>query len=230
MRRIISRGEDEAVTSDERELTLLFTDIVGFTPLAESQPASEVAAFLNHHFALLGSCVEAEGGTIDKYIGDALMAFWGAPEPQADTAQRACRAALAMARAVAEDNERRSALGAEAVRVRIGIHTGAVVVGNIGAPGRINYTVVGDTVNTSQRLEDLGKQLDRGEPVTILISAATATQLGGDFAIEPAGSFTVKGKSMDLPVYRLLPGPALSPAALSAPEGALALDPEPQRR
>ena len=204
VRRLIRDGEDQAVTSLERELSLLFTDVVGFTPFSERMAATDVAAFLNEHFGLLGRCVEAEGGTIDKFIGDALMAFWGAPEHQDNTAVRACRAALAMARAVTEDNELRRAKGLEPVRVRIGIHTGPVVVGNIGAPGRINYTVVGDTVNAAQRLEGLGKQLDQGDEVTILISNATAERLDDGFALEPAGSFAVKGKSEDIAVYRLL--------------------------
>ena len=205
--RLIRGGERQKVASEERALTVLFTDIVGFTKLSEGVTAAEVAAFLNDHFGLLGACVEAEAGTVDKFIGDALMAFWGAPDPQPDTADRACRAALAMARATEADNRARAALGKPAIRLRIGIHSGPVVVGNIGWPGRINYTIVGDTVNSAQRIEVLGKELDRGDAVTILVSGATAAQLSDDFALELAGTFEVKGKSEKLEVFRLGTGP-----------------------
>ncbi len=201
---LISRGERQDVVSEERRLTVLFTDVAGFTNMSETLPAREVAEFLNGHFALLGSCVEAEGGTIDKFIGDALMAFWGAPDPQTDTAERACRAAIAMREAVAADNEQRRRAGLDPVRVRIGIHTGPVVVGNIGWPGRINYTIVGDTVNACQRLEALGKELDRGEETTVLVSSETKAELDGGFVVEQAGSFNVKGKAEELEVFRLL--------------------------
>ena len=204
--RLIQRGEDQEIVSEDRELTVMFTDIAGFTAMSERLPADDVAQFLNEHFALLGACVEAEGGTADKFIGDALMAFWGAPDAQPDTAPRACRAALAMAKAVAEDNDRRERNGQARVHVRIGIHTGRVVVGNIGWPGRMNYTIVGDTVNACQRLESLGRSLgcDAGD-VTILISEATADRLPSTFLVEHAGSFGVKGKTAELDVYRLLP-------------------------
>ncbi len=205
--RLIQAGGEQAVTSEERELTILFTDIADFTRLSEHTPAAEVAAFLNQHFALLGSCVEAEDGTVDKFIGDALMAFWGAPDPQPDTAARACRAALAMAAAVAADNETRRADGKPPVKLRIGIHTGPVVVGNIGWPGRINYTIVGDTVNSSQRLEalgkDVGQDMDPDEEVIILVSGATAQRLDDGFTLDFAGRFEVRGKSDTLEVYRL---------------------------
>ena len=206
VRRLMSGGEEPAIGSEERELTVLFTDIVGFTPLSERESAGAVAAFLNEHFALLGACVEAEGGTIDKFIGDALMAFWGAPDRQSDTAQRACRAALAMARALAADNAARAAAGKAPVRVRIGIHTGPVVVGNIGAPGRINYTIVGDTVNTGQRLEALGKTMDDDAEVVILISETTAARLDGSFETRPSGAFEVKGRQERVEVFRLETG------------------------
>ena len=203
--RLIRQQGEPKVRSRERELTILFTDIVGFTPMCEGMTASEVADFLNEHFALLGACVEAEGGTVDKFIGDALMAFWGAPDKQKGRAQRACRAALAMARAIESDNARRAGEGLPPIRIRVGIHTGPVVVGNIGWPGRINYTIVGDTVNTAQRLEMLGKEMDRGEAATILISGETAARLDDAFRIERVGGFEVKGKSEELDVYRLLP-------------------------
>jgi class 3 adenylate cyclase len=204
--RLIQSGAGDELESGERELTVMFTDIVGFTAMSEQLPAREVADFLNQHFTLLAHCVEAEEGTIDKFIGDALMAFWGAPEAQDDHDLRACRAAQAIAAAVAGDNAARTAAGLAPVRVRIGIHSGPVVVGNIGAPGRINYTIVGDTVNTCQRLESLGRNIDTDDAVTILVSEAIARAVEGYFALEPAGSYAVKGRTEQVQAFRLMPG------------------------
>ncbi len=145
--------------SQSRNITVLFTDIVGFAARAERMTATQTATFLNAHFAILGKCIEAEGGIIDKYVGDAIMAFWGAPDEQPDHAARACRAALAMRQAIEQDNRRCAMDGESPVHIRIGIHTGDALVGNIGAPGRINYTVVGDSVNLASRLEAFGKRL-----------------------------------------------------------------------
>ncbi len=204
--RLIASHLDEEVASEERELTVMFTDIVGFTAMSERLPAAEVARFLNEHFSLLAGCVEAEEGTIDKYIGDALMAFWGAPDHQEDHALRACRAGLAIAEAMAADTAERLADGRPAARIRVGIHSGPVVVGNIGAPGRINYTIVGDTVNTCQRLEALCRDFDRGEATTILVSETVADAVRGVLAVEPVGSYGVKGRSEEVQAFRLTGG------------------------
>ena len=146
--RLIKKDGGSTVESEERNLTVMFTDIDGFTSMSEGQSAKDVAHMINAHLAILGKCVEDEGGTIDKYIGDALMAFWGAPDAQADTAERACRAAIAMKSALEADNRARAEAGQHRIRIRIGIHQGPVLVGNIGAPGRVNYTIIGDPVNT----------------------------------------------------------------------------------
>ena len=202
--RLIHSHLDSELRSEERELTVMFTDIVGFTAMSEKLPAGEVARFLNEHFSLLAECIEAEEGTIDKYIGDALMVFWGAPDHQTDHALKACRAASAIAEALAADNAEREAAGRPTARIRIGLHSGPVVVGNIGAPGRINYTIVGDTVNTCQRLESLGREFDRGEAATILVSEAVARAVDGAFSLEPVGSYEVKGRREQVRAYRLL--------------------------
>ncbi|MEM7021450.1 MAG: adenylate/guanylate cyclase domain-containing protein [Pseudomonadota bacterium] len=200
--RLIRRGARDP-GSVERELTVMFTDIGGFTARAERMSARETAEFLNHHFAILASCIEAEGGTIDKYIGDALMAFWGAPDHQTDHAMRACRAAQAIERALESDNQARRASGQDPVQIRIGIHTGAMIVGNIGAPGRMNYTVVGDSVNVAQRLESLGQQFGEESSTVTLISGMTAAHLDPDIALSPAGSFEVKGRADPIEVFQL---------------------------
>ncbi len=114
--------------------------------------------------------MEKEGGTIDKFIGDAVMAFWGAPGRVENPAASACRAAVAIQRALAADNERRVGEGLAPVRIRMGIHMGPVVVGDIGTPTRINYTIVGDAVNATQRLESLGKGIDPDAEAIALVS------------------------------------------------------------
>lgn len=203
VRRLIAEGHQGNVASEERILTVMFTDIAGFTSMCEGMTAIEVADFINQHLSLLAECVEAEGGTIDKYIGDALMAFWGAPEQLENTALGACRAARKMAAAVRQDNVRRQAEGQLPIGLRIGIHTGPLVVGNIGAPSRINYTVVGDTVNTAQRLETLGKEVDADSDVIVLLSSETKALLSPEFSVTDAGAFSVKGKEEEVSVHRL---------------------------
>ena len=191
------------VASVERELTVMFTDIAGFTALSEGMQASELADFINDHLTMLATCVVETGGTIDKYIGDSLMAFWGAPEPSENTADAACRAATLMASRLRDNNQLRLAAGQKPIRLRIGVHTGPLVVGNFGAPGRINYSVFGDTVNVAQRLEALGKQVDPNAEVVTLVSEATAQQLSGDFVTHPKGDFQLRGKQHVVGVRQL---------------------------
>lgn len=200
----IIRAEGAASTvSEERQITLMFTDIAGFTTMAEKMSAAETADLLNQHFTLMNACVEVEAGTVDKYIGDSMMAFWGAPDDQSDHAVRGCRAILAIAEAVRADNIKRVERGAAPFRVRIGLHTGPAIAGNIGAPGRVNYTVVGDTVNVANRLEQLGKEIFPDEDVVLLVSEETARLAGDDFVFEEMGAFNLRGRQAMLSVFRL---------------------------
>ncbi len=201
---LIRRGSAGEAISDARDITVMFTDIVGFSAASEGMEAAEVAAFLNQHFALIAGCIEAEDGTVDKFIGDAVMAFWGAPDEQADSAERACRAALAIARAIRQDNKRRQAKGEPPVRIRIGIHSGTATVGNIGAPDRLNYTIIGDAVNIGERLEQLGKEVyPAGTDVAILISGDTRRGLGKGFKTIDAGRRKLKGRAGETEVFKL---------------------------
>ncbi|MEH6546304.1 MAG: adenylate/guanylate cyclase domain-containing protein [Sneathiella sp.] len=202
VRKLMETGE---ARSEQRDITVMFTDIVGFTPQAENMNSDEVANFLNHHFKIVTSCIEAEGGTIDKFIGDAVMAFWGAPEHQDDHAARACRAAIEIRKAIIADNKDRTDAGLEPVRMRIGIHTGQLVVGNIGSKGRMNYTVVGDTVNIAQRMEQLGKTVskDPSETVFTLITDATFTAAGKEFAASEIGDHNLRGRIDSVKIYHL---------------------------
>lgn len=204
VKRLVQTGALEHIESQEMVLTVMFTDIVGFTPLSEELSAYETADLLNHHFSLIGDCVEGRGGTIDKYIGDSLMAFWGAPDQQEDHASRAVKAAIEIRDALALDNRNRPE-GRPPVQIRIGIHTGPVIVGNIGSADRINYTIVGDTVNVGQRIESLGKEWGDGEDAVILISAATAAGLAGGIAdLSAIGAVELKGRREKIEVYRVV--------------------------
>ncbi|WP_169727531.1 adenylate/guanylate cyclase domain-containing protein [Granulosicoccus antarcticus] len=203
--RLIRQADVRDTISDAREITVMFTDIAGFTSVSEGMLAPEVAAFVNHHFSLLADCIEAEEGTIDKFMGDAVMAFWGAPDEQTDSAERACRAALAIASTIHEDNKQRLANGEQAVDIRIGIHTGMATVGNIGAPGRLNYTVIGDTVNIGQRLEQLGKEIyPTHNKVSILVSDKTAIKLSSAFTLAAAGNHKLKGRQDGMAVFEIV--------------------------
>ena len=201
-----SEGERAALESKERVVTVMFTDIAGFTARSERLPARAVADLLNRHFAVITDAVEAESGTVDKFIGDSVMAFWGAPEKQKDHALRACRAARAIAAAVARENAELRAAGEPPMQIRIGVHTGPVVVGNIGAPGRINYTIVGDTVNIASRLEQLGRSVaPASSDAVVLLSAATLEAAKPDFPLRPIGSVEVRGRREPIEVFALVP-------------------------
>jgi class 3 adenylate cyclase len=171
-------------------------------------PEQQTADLLNHHFALLGACIEHEHGVIDKYIGDSVMAVWGGLSRMEDHADRAVRAAMEIARVIREDNAVRRASGEAPIRVRIGLHSGPVIAGNIGAPGRVNFTVVGDTVNIAQRFEQLGKEFMKdGEEIVILASGSTMGALRerdavGLGPVEPVLR-QVKGHDEPVEVYRL---------------------------
>jgi len=207
VRRLMELGED-AVVSRRTDLSVMFTDIAGFTPQAEHLPEHETAALLNHHFALLGACIEREHGIIDKYIGDSVMAVWGSLSGSDDHAASAIRAALEIAHVIREDNKKRRAEGMSVIRLRIGLHSGPAVVGNIGAPGRVNFTVVGDTVNVAQRFEQLGKIYMGNDDIVVLVSGATvaAVKDRASLGIElpPPELRRVRGHARPVEVYRLV--------------------------
>lgn len=194
----------DQVHTESREITVMFVDITDFTRMAENLPAGDVAALLNEHFAMLADCVEAEGGTVDKYIGDAMLTFWGAPEPLPDHGERALRTALAIAARLSGFNSDRRVRGAVPIRIRIGLHSGPAVVGNIGAPTRLNYTVIGDTVNAAQRIEDLAKSFHRdGEDWIILASRNVVQAAGGGVAEVSLGSFMLRGRGSPIEIFRV---------------------------
>ena len=201
---LVREGDLASLESDRRNVTVMFSDIAGYSTISEGKSAAEVADLLNRHFGILANAIEAEGGTVDKFIGDSVMAFWGAPEKQKNRAIRACRAALAIRDGIAADNRERAGRGEPPVRVRLGIHSGQATVGNIGTPSRVNYTVIGDDVNIAQRLEQLGKEVSPEAETAIAVSASTVADLDGLFEVEPVGEMEVKGRAAPVAVYRLV--------------------------
>lgn len=190
--------------TEEREVTIMFTDIVGFTGLSERMDATETAEFLNAHFHMLGSIIEARGGTVDKFMGDGVMAFWGAPEDDSRHACNAVEAANSIASALHAANLLRRRAGKEPVRLRIGLHTGKAVVGNIGGGARQNYTMVGDAVNVAQRLEQMGKQAMRvADECVVLASEDVVKAVAGEARFIPAGTQIVRGREKPVATWML---------------------------
>lgn len=186
--------------SEDRIVTVMFCDLEGYTAYSRGRPAAEAASYLNDLLAKVGPAIESTGGTIDKYIGDGLMAFWGAPEPASDHARAACLGALAVATEVEVFNRERRDRGALACRMRIGLHTGAVMVGNVGFAGRIDYTAIGEAVNIASRLEQFGRRVPSASEVAIVVSAACFTAAGDGFQHEP-----LDGKPEDVAADGVVP-------------------------
>jgi class 3 adenylate cyclase len=182
----------------ELEVTVLFSDIRGFSTYAEQVPPRQVAEVIGRHLGAMAAVVRAHGGMLDKFAGDAVMAVFGAPNPVADHAGRAVRCAVAMQRRQAELNAEARALGLPAsdIGIGIGLNTGSVIAGLIGGEGRVDYTVIGDAVNIAQRLQSEAKA---GE---ILASAATMARCAWPGA-QPAGTRLLKGRQQPVEVYRL---------------------------
>jgi class 3 adenylate cyclase len=180
----------------EVEATILFSDIRGFSTLAERTPPRQVAQVVGRHLAAMAEVVRSHGGLLDKFTGDAVMAVFGAPRPIPDHASRAVACAIAMQRRQAQLNAAAESAGLPCTDIGIGINTGSVIAGLVGGAGRLDYTVLGDAVNVAQRLQSLAKA---GE---ILASAATVA-LGARPTAEPAGTRLLRGRQQPVTVYRL---------------------------
>jgi len=208
------RGEI-ALGGEIREVSTLFADIRGFTPMTEGMDPVLVISILNQVMERASDAVEAEGGVVDKYVGDEIMALFGAPKSAPDDAQRAVRAALRIRDAIAEFTREREARGERGVGVGIGINTGPAVAGNMGSPRRLNYTVLGESVNIAARLCSLA------QPQQIVIAQSTYDMVRDVVTAEHIGDQQLKGISRPLPVYAVhaLRSPASTPAS-TPPAGA----------
>ncbi len=193
----------------EAEVTILFCDIEGFSKIAEQLEAPDVAKLLNGYFDVMSNVIFRQGGQVNKYIGDAIMAVFGAPLPAADHAATACKTALEMVAALEPYREKLPE--EQRFRIRIGINTGAVVAGNIGTDRRLEYTVIGDAVNVAARLEKIAP------PDEIAIGPITEMRIRGRFGTRPLGRMPLRGMGKELDVFvleRSLPASAATPTAL----------------
>lgn len=183
-----------------RFLTIFFSDLEGFSTLSEEMPSQELLLHVSAYLELVTKTVNQEHGTIDKFIGDGVMAFWGAPALLDDHAWRACVAAMRIQRGMDALNGRWQAEGLKPLNVRVGIHSDAVLVGNIGSKERMSYTVMGDGVNIAARLEGTNKEFN----TRICISHAVYKEAGERLCVRPIDDVTVKGRRAKIPIYELL--------------------------
>lgn len=191
---------------EEKELTVLFSDLVGFTSIAEKHSPQEIVMLLSDYFTEMTAQVFSWEGTLKEYVGDELMAIFGAPIHQTDHAERACRTALAMSARLAEMRESWPRKGRPSLRARIGVNTGSMLVGNLGSPHRFSYGVVGDQVNLGSRLEGLNSQYH----TEILVGEATAELVRDLFHLREVDRVRVKGRRQSVAIYELL-GPQETP-------------------
>jgi adenylate cyclase len=208
---LVNHPEMAKLGGQRKEVTLLFSDIRGFTSYSEKRSPEEVVAMLNEYFEVMAGIVFHWDGTLDKFIGDAILAFWGAPIDQPDHAERAVRCALHMNDALLKLQEKWRSEGKEAMDCGIGINTGEVVIGNIGSLGKkMDYTVIGDHVNLGSRVQGLTKKYGTRILITEFTYAKirTLAETGkiGHLDTLAADTVTVRGKEIPVHVYALSSG------------------------
>lgn len=193
----INADDGRALRGEERVISVLFADIRGFTTLSEHLAPREVVALLNDYFTRMSTVIFRHEGTLDKFVGDGVMAYFGAPSAQDDQADRAVLCAIEMQEAVGLLNVERASRGASAIRIGIGVHTGSAMVGIIGPDKRKQYTAIGDTVNVAARVEGLTKVCGR----PILVSAATLDLVKGTYSVDRVGDIDIRGRAETLEVF-----------------------------
>lgn len=197
---MVKAPERYSMRAEERELTVMFSDMRGFTQLSETMTAADLQALLNRVFSSLTHEIRQRRGTIDKYMGDCVMAFWGAPVPEPEHARLSVLAALAMRQAVAQINTEHRQRGVPEIGMGVGLNTGVMCVGDMGSDLRRSYTVIGDAVNLGSRLEGLGKHYG----VDIVVSETTHAQAGDGFTWQELDTVKVKGKDAAVTIYTVL--------------------------
>ena len=195
VKRLISEGQGARLGGDVRPMSVMFVDMAGFTGMSERW-GDRIIPLLSRYFDAVSAQVQGDGGTIDKFIGDAVMAFWGAPAPDPDHALDCCRAALACQKAIGDllDDEQRH------IEIRVGINSGDMLVGNIGSEVRLNYTVIGDAVNVASRLESTNKAYG----THIIIGPETRRLAGNRILVRELDRLAVYGRAGGLQIYELL--------------------------
>jgi len=189
------KAGDDPLAPAEKVVTVLFSDIVSFTKMSEGMQPAELANFVKEYLTVMTEIIFKHGGTIDKYIGDAVMALFGAPVPSEDSCAQAIRAAIEMRERIKDFQIPGKA---DALRVRFGINTGLVVVGNIGSSRRMEYTALGDAVNVASRLQTFAR------PNEICIDEVTQARTSGQFAVEEIGTIDVKNRAQGIAVFKVL--------------------------
>lgn len=187
------------VGGQNKDVVVFFSDIRGFTAFSEKRSPEEVVEMLNEYFGAMVKVINQYGGVVDKFIGDAIMAVWGAPKTSDRDAHNALRACIEMRKVLAELNEKRIARGQPPINIGMGLHSGRAISGTIGSDERMEYTVIGNTVNTASRIEASTKAFG----ADLLVSGEVVEKVGEDFLIELAGSAEVKGRSDALKLYRV---------------------------
>jgi adenylate cyclase len=184
----------------ELEATVMFADLAGFRELSQNMAPRDLVNLLSDYFTPLTDIVLAHGGTLDKYMDSSLMAVWGAPLPQADHARRACQAALAMQRRIADDLRERQARGQAFLGLSLGLHSGQVMAGNVGSRERFNYTIMGDTVNLAHRLQGLNRHYG----THLIVSDASRLQAGAGFFMRELDQVQVRGRKKPVTIFELV--------------------------
>lgn len=209
--RIVERGGISSLAGETRRISVLFTDLRGFTSMTEKMQPTDVSAMLGAYFSPMTAIVRASGGTLDKFVGDALMAFWNAPLDVADHPRVAVDSLMKMQSALTDINREVEPRFGVTLRMGGGIHTGDAHVGNMGTADLMNYTAIGDTVNTASRLEGMCSKYGLG----IVISGDTAEDLRGDgrFVLSVIDLVRVKGRKAGIPIYTVLSPQEASPRA-----------------
>ena len=205
------RQESLDLVGEQRDVAVLFSDLRGFTRYAETLSPKQLVSELNAYLNAMLPVISAEGGVVDKYIGDSIMVVFGIPEPKPDDAARAIRTARGMQRALIKHNEERARKGLAPLQHGIGIHAGTVVAGNIGTPERLQYTVVGDVVNLASRLESATKE--HGVPVLISKDAIDAAMRSGAQVppMQPLGAISLRGRQAPIEVTTFWDGGVTKP-------------------
>jgi class 3 adenylate cyclase len=198
--RVLQGSGDGELGGKKKRVTILFADIRNFTTMSEKMAPEQVVEFLNEYFSEMVDAVIEHGGVLDKFIGDGIMAVFGGVDDTPDAERRAVLAGLRMKAKLAKLNGQRSVEGKDPINIGIGIHTDEVVVGNIGTKDRVDYTVIGDGVNTCARVESANKDLG----TTLLITKTTHDQLGDSFDCRAMGEAKLKGKSNVPPLFEVL--------------------------